>query len=253
MDTNTRSAHISQSTGRFNHEPSLPPPDDAVAILVNSTPHSTSLFSGLQPRAHQALRRLSPYLPLAGITAGMSSVVAGTVMCAIDKKYELASMGMMGVGAVTMLGSAITMQAKIFAHSIQTSIHDQITLVARAQNEQATVSDPLAYLQLGMTEQCLRDAVDLVTMEDEQQAHNIELNNAEVVAIANQLRQLALSGMEQLPTEMRHHVETAQNNPVNLVSSLLQALRESKSNEPLPYPAILTNSEERQQDHHGQA
>ena len=235
MDINTRSP---ESIGRFNPEPSLPPPDEPVSTSVNPSSNSSPLTSGLRPRARQALRRFSHYLPMAGMTTGMSSVLAGTVMGAMDKKYELLSIGMISLGGFTMLGSAITMQAKIFSQSIQTSINHEITLAARLQNEQGSVSEPLAYLELGMTEQCLRDAVDLVTMEDEQRAHNMELNNAEVVAIANQLRQLALSKVEELPAELRYHAEKAENNPGKLIGSLLHALRQSKSEEPLPHLAI---------------
>ena len=208
-----------------------PSPPDTVTIPVSQLSETVSTPSVLQQRPPSS-RQFPRYLPLAGISLGMASVLTGTGLGAVSKDYEPFCLGLIGFGLVTLLGSTIANQVRVFNDAIQVRIAREISLAVHRHNEQPSLAERME--RLGLTEACLRDAVDLVTLpDDEQDGHGICLNGAEALEIANQLRQLALANDQSLSSELRRHILNAENNPVNLVHGLVHALRASRDRAPL--------------------
>ena len=226
MNSPARFAIAARPDPHARNEELQPSPSNTVTIPVSQLSESVSTLSALQQRPPSA-RQFPRYLPLAGISLGMAGVLTGTALGAVSKDYEPYCIGLIGFGIVTLLGSTIANQTQIFNDAIQARIEREISLAVQRRREQPNLAERME--RLGLTEACLRDAVDLVTLtDDELDANGIPLNGAEALEIANQLRQLALANDESLSSELRRHVLNAQNNPVNLVRGLVHALRASR-------------------------
>lgn len=170
----------------------------------------------------------------AGIMTGLLTALSGQAMT-LTGAYQNNGTEIITGLALTGVGTSLYAGATYFDHSLDT---------AQLPTTNATTDDPNALAieltihsqstprltleqrlaPFNLSENTMRAALDLVTLDHDTNPPPLELNGAQALAIAELLRQLAVTPVTDIPPALAQAAQAAEDQPIELVRQLARII-----------------------------